>query len=219
MTGQLITLPVRIYARGARLLLHAAEDVTGKAVMGTLRVAGALGNLRPGSGASNQTRPTPARPAPQPDPRSAATRSRPARANGAGTASPTRPQPRSEPAPGRTRGNGTPPPLASERLEQEGRTASIDLDAPAPAAPDHVSQDPVLVREESEAGAEEGVGATVSVQEPWEGYGKMAARDIIARLSASSTAELGAVALYESSHRKRQTVLAAVERELTRSQG
>ena len=67
MTGQLITLPVRIYARGARLLLHAAEDVTGKAVMGTLRVAGALGNLRPGSGASNQTRPTPARPAPQPD--------------------------------------------------------------------------------------------------------------------------------------------------------
>jgi hypothetical protein len=43
----------------------------------------------------------------------------------------------------------------------------------------------------------------------------MAARDIVARLSAASTAELAAVQLYESSHRKRQTVLAAVKRELT----
>ena len=78
MTGNLITLPIRLYVRGARLLLHTAEDVTGKALMGTLRVAGAIGNLRPGSGSevSTPTRPTPPasqQPAPKPDPRSAAT--------------------------------------------------------------------------------------------------------------------------------------------------
>jgi len=43
----------------------------------------------------------------------------------------------------------------------------------------------------------------------------MAARDVIARLASSSTAELAAVQLYESSQRKRQTVLEAVQRELT----
>ena len=63
MTGQLITFPIRLYVRGARLLVHAAEDVTGKAVMGTLRVAGALGNLRPGANADGGSAP-PAPPAP-----------------------------------------------------------------------------------------------------------------------------------------------------------
>ncbi|MEA2146302.1 MAG: hypothetical protein QOG59_1889, partial [Solirubrobacteraceae bacterium] len=58
MTGQLITFPVRLYARGARLLVHVAEDVTGKAVVGTLRVAGALGNLRPGANDSGAPAPS-----------------------------------------------------------------------------------------------------------------------------------------------------------------
>src|SRR5690349_13584351 len=126
MTGNLITFPIRLYARGARLLLHTAEDVTGKALMGTLRVAGALGNLRPGSGgaASTPTRPTPRpsqQPAPKPDPRSAATRSpAPTPTNGSGSATPTRPPADTETetetaAP--EAGNGTSPPLASERLE------------------------------------------------------------------------------------------------------
>jgi hypothetical protein len=41
----------------------------------------------------------------------------------------------------------------------------------------------------------------------------MNARDVIARLSGEAPAVLGAVALYESAHRSRQTVLDAVERE------
>lgn len=222
MTGNLITLPIRLYARGARLLLHTAEDVTGKALMGTLRVAGAIGNLRPGSGseASTPTRPAPPtsqRPAPKPDPRSHATRSRgPAPTNGSGSATPTRPAEPEAPAPTPEAGNGASAPLASQRLEEEGLTTSIDLDAPTPAAPDHVSEEPVLVREEAEPGAEDGAGASIRVDEPWDGYRRMAARDIVTRLAASSPAELAGVQLYESTHRKRQTVLAAVAREFAK---
>lgn len=222
MTGNLITLPVRLYARGARLLLHTAEDVTGKALMGTLRVAGAIGNLRPGSGgqASTPTRPSPPssqRPPRQADPRSAATRApAPAPTNGSGSATPTRPAEPEAPAPAPEAGNGASAPLASERLEDEGLTTSVDLDAPAPAAPDHVSEEPVLVREEAEPGAEDGAGASIRVDEPWDGYRRMAARDVVTRLSASSPAELAAVQLYESTHRKRQTVLAAIARELAK---
>lgn len=246
MTGHMITFPVRLYARGARMLIHVAEDVTGKAVMGTLRVAGALGDLRGGHehSAPPARTPSPAPAARRPAPEAPET---PSRARGPrettrpttprsrnGSASPARgpqpptPQPPTPQAPAAEAARPEAPgaeaprpevpsaeaPLASERLEQEGVVASVDLDAPAPAAPEHVSSEPVLVREESEAGAEDGAGATISVQEPWPGYARMTARDIVARLSAGSSAELTAVALYENSHRKRQTILTAVRREL-----
>jgi hypothetical protein len=108
--------------------------------------------------------------------------------------------------------------LASDRLEQEGVARPIDLAAPAPTAPDHVSADPVLVREEAETGAQDGAGAAITVQAPWEGYGQLNARDVVARLAAASTAELAAVQLYESMHRKRQSVISAVQRELAKRQ-
>jgi hypothetical protein len=266
MTGQLITFPVRLYVRGARLLIHAAEDVTGKAVMGTLRVAGALGNLRgsangssaaatpppppfPPSSSLAERRPSPVTPesatppgaesreaAPRPaTPRAAAPRSRPARPQPTPASTPADqypdPDPRiaprgqrdvapAQPTPPRaeaTDGAG-PEPLAGDRLEQEGVAVPIDLDAPAPAVPDHVSAEPVLVREEAEAGAEDGAGAAITVQEPWKGYGQLNARDVVARLTAASTAELAAVQLYEGTHRKRQSVTAAVQRELAKPQ-
>src|SRR5947209_19446039 len=89
MTGQLITFPIRLYVRGARLLLHVAEDVTAKAMMSTLRVAGALGNLRPG--ASDGAAPAQAAPASDGGRSSEATRrSGPARGAGSRTASPRR---------------------------------------------------------------------------------------------------------------------------------
>jgi hypothetical protein len=50
--------------------------------------------------------------------------------------------------------------------------------------------------------------------EPWNGYAHMNARDVIARARQASQAELAAVRLYESRHRSRQTVLAAVDRQL-----
>jgi hypothetical protein len=273
MTGQLITFPIRLYVRGARLLFHVAEDVTGKAMMSTLRVAGALGNLRPGASDGGAV-PAQATPASDDGRSSEATRrSRPARGAGSRTASPRRrgsgasppngdrssadrpasrrparparpepkpastppadlpePDPRiaeraerdsppAEPAPppaGPTGGEESVP-LASERLEQEGMTASVDLDAPAAA--DHVSAEVVLVREDAEPGAEDGAGAEISVQEPWDGYGRMNAEEIIARLASCTPAELATVALFEGMHRNRPTIITAAESELAKPQG
>ena len=80
--------------------------------------------------------------------------------------------------------------------------------------PVHVSEEPELVRESAEPGAEDGAGAAVTVMEPWSGYAHMNAREVIARARQASRAELAAVSLYESRHRSRQTVLAAVDRQL-----
>jgi hypothetical protein len=83
----------------------------------------------------------------------------------------------------------------------------------------HVSEEPELVREDAEPGAEEGAGAAITVLEPWNGYEKMSARDVIARARTANPAELAAVRLYESRHRSRQTVLAAVDRQLKLGNG
>ena len=66
---------------------------------------------------------------------------------------------------------------------------------PAPAEPGHVSK------------------------EPWRGYDEMNAREVIGGLAAASSAEVAAVQLYESGHRRRQTILNAVERELQSANG
>ncbi len=71
----------------------------------------------------------------------------------------------------------------------------------------------------AEPGAEDGAGASVTVLEPWSGYAHMNAREVIARAGQASPAELAAVRLYESRHRSRQTVLAAVDRQLKLSGG
>ncbi|MBV8997982.1 MAG: hypothetical protein JO304_02915 [Solirubrobacterales bacterium] len=91
--------------------------------------------------------------------------------------------------------------------------------APAPPTPIvdedvHVSEEPELVREVAEPGAEDGAGADVTVMEPWSGYRHMTAHEVITRAQQSSPAELAAVRLYESRHRGRETVLAAVDRQL-----
>ena len=85
--------------------------------------------------------------------------------------------------------------------------------------PVHVSEEPELVREVAEAGAEDGAGAAITVAEPWNGYGRMSAKDVIARARTGNAAELAAVRLYESRHRSRQTVLAAVDRQLKLASG
>ena len=83
-----------------------------------------------------------------------------------------------------------------------------------PEQPAHVSEEPVLVRESAEPGAEEGAGARVTVAEPWNGYGRMTAPDVIDRISTATVAELAAMRLYEARHRSRRTVLAAVDRQM-----
>jgi len=92
--------------------------------------------------------------------------------------------------------------------------------APAPATPvapppssrlKEVDEEPVLTAEYAEEGAEDGAGAEVHVAEPWPGYRRMRVPEVTSRLATASTAELAAVQLYEATHRKRRSVLAAVE--------
>ena len=94
--------------------------------------------------------------------------------------------------------------------------ASVATDAP-PAVPDelipdHVDEEPVLVAEVAEEGAEEGAGAELTIAPPWDGYDQMTAVDIRDRLAAASPVEAGAVELYERAHKNRSSVIDASER-------
>ena len=75
------------------------------------------------------------------------------------------------------------------------------------------------MREEAGPGAADGAGPGVTVQEPWEDYSRMSAKQVIARLPGATPAELAAVSLYESGNRGRQTVLEAVQRQLRAAGG
>jgi hypothetical protein len=100
--------------------------------------------------------------------------------------------------------------------------ADVTADRPAPAdappavpdelIPDHVDEEPVLVAEVAEEGAEEGAGPELTVEPPWEGYDQMTAADVRDRLAAGSPVEAGAVELYERTHKNRSSVIDAAER-------
>ena len=100
-----------------------------------------------------------------------------------------------------------PPPAAPEPAPELGD---------AEPEPVHVSAEPELVAEVSEPGAEDGAGAAVTVDEPWDGYTRLNAQDVIDHLANAGTAELAAIQLYESTHKRRETVLTAVTHELAR---
>jgi hypothetical protein len=112
--------------------------------------------------------------------------------------------------------SSTPEPRAPEPRAPEPPSPAPVAEEPPPVIdePVHVSEEPELVEEFAEPGAEDGAGAEVRVDEPWDGYAELTARDITARLSDASEAELAAVQLYESTHKQRETVLTAVVREL-----
>jgi hypothetical protein len=201
MAGKLITLPLRVWLGSARLLTRAAGDVAGCAVS----LAGhAIGAVAP-----THAHPEPPRPqAPEP-PRPEFEDARPA------ADPPRQPAPRDVPAAG--------PERTSVSSVTPVRPA-VARPTPPPQAPPvrepiHVSEEPELVREEAEPGAEDGAGAAVTVMEPWDGYRHMNAREVIARARQATRAELAAVRLYEARHRSRQTVLAAVDRQLKTSNG
>ena len=85
--------------------------------------------------------------------------------------------------------------------------------------PLHVSEEPELVEEVAEPGAEEGAGASVEIAEPWPGYRALTAADVIARIETATPAELAGIELYESAHRNRQTVMDAAQRTLKTKTG
>ena len=215
MAGKLITLPLRVWFRSARLLTRVAGDAAGRAV--------SLAGQTIGVGSSNG---------------SSSDHGRPAESSTAepgwreeSIEQPVSPvdveHPREEPE--RRRAPAQPRDTAGARAVPADRPPREDPVAPvAPATPEpvhvseepvHVSEEPVLVDEVAEPGAEDGAGAAITVLEPWNGYAHMNAREVIARAQQAGPAELAAVRLYESRHRGRQTVLAAVDRQLKLSGG
>lgn len=95
----------------------------------------------------------------------------------------------------------------------------IDYDSEAPGPIDELSEkaktiddEPELVAEFAEPGAEDGASAELAVDEPWEGYDDLMADEVVERIGESDAAALAVIELYEQSNKQRRTVLAAVER-------
>jgi hypothetical protein len=99
----------------------------------------------------------------------------------------------------------------SDAIEAVGEAAERAV----PAEPAHLSEEPELVAEAAERGAEEGAGAEVAVDEPWAGYDEMHAADIQDHLVTESPETAAAVSLYEASHKGRADVLEAASRRMT----
>jgi len=108
------------------------------------------------------------------------------------------------------------PPTPAHRAPTPGPPAPAGPSfTPAPEPPPaHVSREAHVVESSADPGAEDGAGAAVRIEEPWQGYRQMTAADVIARLVVASAEELAAVALYERAHRDRSTVVAAAQRRL-----
>lgn len=85
--------------------------------------------------------------------------------------------------------------------------------------PVHVSEEPVVVAEVAEAGAEDGAGPELQVEPPWEGYDDQDVRTIARRLRAADAAPVAAVELYEAANKQRRGVLEAAQRRLKQLSG
>jgi hypothetical protein len=85
-----------------------------------------------------------------------------------------------------------------------------DLDLPAP---EPTRGDAARLREEQREAetTPESPGAEIRVEEPWEGYRAMTAPDVVDRLRIADDATRAIVRLFESTHRKRKTILAATD--------
>jgi hypothetical protein len=94
-----------------------------------------------------------------------------------------------------------PAPVARPRPRTNGGAPPV---APEPV---HVSEEPELVAEVADRGAEEGAGPEIHIDEPWEGYDRMTAAAIKGRLRMEGAAVAGTVRLYEAAHKGRSSVL------------
>jgi hypothetical protein len=192
MVGELLTLPLRVGVRATRLWLR----VTGESVAVAANAAGQLIDTVVSRGTTEDSVPREAPARREPRPRKA----------------------RSE-APAREAPQPAPPPPVPAPPPPAPATVEVTEPLPESAEPTHVSEESELVEAFAEPGAEDGAGAEVHVEEPWPGYERMNAKEVISRLSAASRAELAAVELYERGHRGRHTILAAVEREIQGANG
>jgi hypothetical protein len=100
-----------------------------------------------------------------------------------------------------------PPPPARPAPTARPRPRSNGGAPPGAPVPAHVSEEPELVAEVADRGAEEGAGAEVHIDEPWDGYDRMTAAAIRGRLRMEGAAVAGTVRLYEAAHKGRSSVL------------
>jgi type IV secretory pathway VirB10-like protein len=186
------------------MVWRVAEGVAGRAVMGALQVAHVVTRDESSSATTSEATGS-----------AQATRTRPQDTEADRPKQPRRTERAGAPAPDSppSAPSIASPPIASPPIARRP-TSPQEMPPPAVPEPVHVSEEPELVREEAEAGAEDGAGASITINPPWEGYDRLGARDVITRLSGADAAELAAVQLYESSNRSRQTVLDAVRRQL-----
>lgn len=207
MLGELITLPVRVGVGATRLWFRALEETVSVTSNVTGRVIGALASRSSGG------------PSRGPD---GADRSSNGAGGGTGAgpdapADLVAPEREAPPARSETAPETKPQPPRSEPAALRSEPGSLRRE-PA-AEPQHVSEEPELVEEFAEPGAEQGAGAEIHIDPPWDEYEKMSAKQVISRLASADPAALAAVQLYESSHRRRQTILNAAERELRNANG
>ena len=106
------------------------------------------------------------------------------------------------------------PPAAAAVTDAPPAVPDAPPAVPDELIPDHVDEEVVLVAEVAEEGAEDGAGAELRVEAPWDGYDRMTAADIRDRLAAASPVEAAAVELYESAGKNRRTVIDAASRAL-----
>jgi hypothetical protein len=123
------------------------------------------------------------------------------------------------PAAAREPARGATPPVQEEpRREEPPAPPAWAESPPAPPGPEEpVSEEPVLVAEVADAGAEEGAGPEIEVAEPWPGYDRMKAAEVVTRLEQASPAELAVTQLHERANKHRRSVLEAAERRLARA--
>jgi hypothetical protein len=202
----LVTLPVRVGLRAANLTVQVTQAAAERAIEVVGQVVTSRPSRRSGPDRQERSEGQPhsdqegrrgnGRAEAPVDPRSAAVRNPPPQ---------VAPEPPAE------------VPAEDRRPEPDAGQEPAPPVPPAPE-PDHVSEEADLVEEVAEPGAEDGAGANVHIEEPWDGYRELHAEEIIDRLSSAGAAELAAVELYERAHRNRQTVLEAAEREFRRQQ-
>jgi hypothetical protein len=105
-----------------------------------------------------------------------------------------------------------PTPPSEDAAPVEPAAAGPEPVAAAAGEPAHIDDEPELVAETAESGAEDGAGAEVDVDQPWPGYDEMTAPDIEDRLQAEGPEAAAAVSLYEASHKGRASILEAASR-------
>lgn len=198
MVGELIMLPIRVGVRATRLWFRAVEEGVSVASSATGRVVELVAS-RGSRGSQTHGLDTTRSDRDQPGTATAPSRSYSEREQDSDGDEARAPTPPAAP-PRRT---ASPPPVDDSPVDE----------------PSHVSEEPTLVEALAEPGAEDGAGAEVHVDPPWDGYDQLSAKQVIARLADADPAVLATVELYEASSRRRQTILNTVKRELRRVNG